>query len=82
MEETKINEILISLGFGLPQSPDEIKAFDDTFKSCKTESNPDKIDSFKILEDLRPKKKQQILIITRGQYLLQKLYISCTKKIR
>ncbi|SHG53828.1 hypothetical protein [Winogradskyella jejuensis] len=57
MEETKINEILISLGFGLPQSPDEIKAFDDTFKSCKTESNPEKIDSYKILEDLRPKKK-------------------------
>ena len=57
MEESKINEILNSLGFGVPQNLNELKTFKETFKSYKLESDPNKINSYKILDDLKPKKK-------------------------
>lgn len=57
MEESRIDEILRSLGFGLPQGANEIKDFNETFKSYELESDPNKVNSHKIIEDLKPKKK-------------------------
>jgi len=57
MEKSKINEILGSLGFGLPENLDEVKSFEETFKDYKFEASSNKINSKEILESLKPKKK-------------------------
>mgnify|MGYP003146577656 CR=1 FL=1 len=57
MEKSKIDEILGSLGFGLPENEIEIKAFDESFRNYRFESDETKINSEEILKNLRPKIK-------------------------
>ncbi|QQX76492.1 MULTISPECIES: hypothetical protein [Aequorivita] len=57
MEKSKIDEILGSLGFGLPENKIEIKAFDESFRNYQFEADETKINSEEILKNLRPKIK-------------------------
>ena len=57
MEKSKIDEILGSLGFGLPENEIEIKAFDESFRNYRFEADETKINSEEILKNLRPKIK-------------------------
>ncbi len=57
MEKSKIDEILGSLGFGLPENDNEVKSFDKTFENHHFDANPDKINPKEILESIKPKKK-------------------------
>ncbi|WP_442846257.1 hypothetical protein [Leeuwenhoekiella sp. H156] len=57
MEKAEIDKILRSLGFGFPESRDENIAFENSFKSYKFEANAEKIDSKKILNNLKSKQK-------------------------
>lgn len=57
MEKSKIDEILGSLGFGLPENEIEIKAFDESFRNYQFEADETKINSEEILKNLRPKIK-------------------------
>jgi uncharacterized protein YwgA len=57
MEKSKIDEILGSLGFGLPENEIEIKTFDESFRNYRFEADETKINSEEILKNLRPKIK-------------------------
>ena len=57
MEKSKIDEILVSLGFGFPESKNDNIAFEETFEKYQFEADANKIDSEKILKSLNPKKK-------------------------
>ncbi len=57
MEKSKIDEILGSLGFGLPENTNESISFKETFKNFQFEANLDSINSQEILNSLKPKKK-------------------------
>lgn len=57
MEKSKIDEILVSLGFGFPESKNDNIAFEETFEKYQFEADANKIDSEKILKSLKPKKK-------------------------
>lgn len=57
MEQSKIDEILGSLGFGFPKSEKQDNAFDKTFKDYEFQARASNIDSELILKNLKPNKK-------------------------
>lgn len=57
MEKSKIDGILASLGFGLPETKTENDWFDETFKDYLFETDGGKLNVKKIFENSKPKKK-------------------------
>ena len=62
MEKSKIDEILVSLGFGFPESKNDNIAFEETFEKYQFEADANKIDSEKILKSLKPKKDRKSVV--------------------
>lgn len=57
MGKSKIDEILVSLGFGFPENKKEDDIFEETFKDYLFETDARKIDVEKIFENSKPKNK-------------------------